>query len=504
MLSWSRAQRLVGRSMSTGMNMKNINQKVINAEYAVRGPIVMRGMMHEEALAKGEKRPFDKIIFCNVGNPQQLGQKPVTFFRQVLALMDYPELIDNPPPMFTKDVVARAKNYLARCPGGTGAYSESKGIRAVREDVAKFISKRDGAEADPDRIYLTDGASQGVNVCLNILIGSEQDTILIPIPQYPLYTATIALCGGKYAPYYLNEENGWSMDIVELERAAAEAKANGQKLKALAVINPGNPTGQCLPYANMVEVIQFCEREDIVLMADEVYQQNVYGGYCDAMSRHRTPAEVEAEHKFTSFRRVIKQEKSKCQLMSFHSVSKGVVGECGRRGGYLELMNIDPEVEEQILKLFSIGLCSNIAGQIMVGCMVNPPKPGDASYVQFVKEYDDMYNSLKRRSHKLREALNSMPNTTCTEIDGALYAFPKIDLPPKAIAAAAEKGMKPDAFFCIELLDSTGICVVPGSGFGQKEGTYHFRTTFLPPESEMDAVIERLTVFTTKFMNKYA
>jgi aspartate/methionine/tyrosine aminotransferase len=243
------------------------------------------------------------------------------------------------------------------------------------------------------------------------------------------------------------------MDIVELERAAAEAKANGQKLKALAVINPGNPTGQCLPYANMVEVVKFCEREDIVLMADEVsfqtgdggneasgtvhansystapsalarrahllqpvlafqllvssgacwprddrcvlhsntrclpqvYQQNVYGGYCDAMSRHRDPAEVEAEHKFTSFRRVIKQQKSKCQLMSFHSVSKGVVGECGRRGGYLELMNIDPEVEEQILKLFSIGLCSNIAGQIMVGCMVNPPKPGDASYVQFVK-----------------------------------------------------------------------------------------------------------------------
>ena len=103
------------------------------------------------------------------------------------------------------------------------------------------------------------------------------------------------------------------------------------------------------------------------------------------MSRHRDPDEVEAEHKFTSFRRVIKQEKSKCQLMSFHSVSKGVVGECGRRGGYLELMNIDPEVEEQILKLFSIGLCSNISGQIMVGCMVNPPKPGDASYVQFVK-----------------------------------------------------------------------------------------------------------------------
>jgi aspartate/methionine/tyrosine aminotransferase len=80
----------------------------------------------------------------------------------------------------------------------------------------------------------------------------------------------------------------------------------------------------------------------------------------------------------------------------------------------------------------------------------------------------------------------------------------QIDLPPKAIAAAAESGMKPDAFFCIELLDQTGICVVPGSGFGQKEGTYHFRTTFLPPESEMDAVIEKLTVFTTKFMNKYA
>lgn len=295
-----------------------------------------------------------------------------------------------------------------------------------------------------------------------------------------------------------------SMDIDELERSAAEAKAAGRTLRALAVINPGNPTGQCLPYENMKQVVNFCEREGIVLMADEVYQQNVYGGYCDAMSRHKSPEEMNDIIKFTSFRRVIAQMGSKCQLMSFHSVSKGVVGECGRRGGYLELVNIASEVEDQILKLFSIGLCSNIAGQIMVGCMVNPPRPGDASYVKFVQEYDELYNSLKRRSAKLAKALNAMPNTSCTIVDGALYAFPKIDLPPKAVAAAKEKGMKPDAFFCIELLDNTGICVVPGSGFGQKEGTWHFRTTFLPPESEFDGVLEKMTKFTVDFMAKYA
>mmetsp|Transcript_27519 Transcript_27519/g.53681 ORF Transcript_27519/g.53681 Transcript_27519/m.53681 type:complete len:511 (-) Transcript_27519:89-1621(-) len=491
------------RAMSTQkLTEATINQKVLGAEYAVRGAIVLRGMQHEEALAKGEKRPFTKMVFCNVGNPQQLNQKPITFFRQLLALMDYPELIDNPPSVFPKDVVERARKIRARAPGGTGAYSESKGLKVLREDVVKFIETRDGVKADVEKIFLTDGASQGVNVALTLLIRDSNDSIMIPIPQYPLYTATIALLGGHYSPYYLNEENGWSMDISELERSAAQAKKDGKKLRALAVINPGNPTGQCLDEANMKEVVKFCEREGMVLLADEVYQQNVYGEGNTSMGLY--DKDLRKSHGFISFRKVVADLKSSCQLMSFHSVSKGVVGECGRRGGYLELENIDPGVADQVLKLFSIGLCSNISGQVMVGAMVNPPKPGDESYELFKSEFDALYDSLKRRSQKLSKALNAMPNVSCTSIDGALYAFPSVHLPPKAVAAAEAKKMVPDAFFCMELLDATGICVVPGSGFKQKEGTFHFRTTFLPPEAEFDGVIERMSAFTKEFMAKYA
>jgi len=491
------------RAMSTPrLTEATLNKKVVEAEYAVRGAIVLRGMQHEEALAKGEKRPFSKMVFCNVGNPQQLQQKPITYFRQLLALMDYPEMIDNPPSMFPPDVVARAKKIMARAPGGTGAYSESKGLKVLREDVAAFIEARDGVKADPERIFLTDGASQGVNVSLNCLIRDSNDSIMIPIPQYPLYTATIALLGGHYSPYYLNEENGWSMDIAELERSAAQAKRDGKVLRALAVINPGNPTGQCLSPENMVEVVKFCEREGMVLLADEVYQQNVYGPNDTSLGLY--DPSLRASHGFTSFRQVVADMGSDCQLMSFHSVSKGVVGECGRRGGYLELQNICESVQDQILKLFSVGLCSNISGQVMVGAMVNPPKPGEPSYHLFKSEFDDLYESLKRRSQKLSAALNDMPNVSCTHIGGALYAFPTVKLPPKAVADAEAKGMVPDAFFCLELLDATGICVVPGSGFKQKEGTFHFRTTFLPPEAEFDDVISKMGTFTREFMARYA
>ena len=154
-------------------------------------------------------------------------------------------------------------------------------------------------------------------------------------------------------------------------------------------------------------------------------------------------------------------------------------------------------------KLASLTLCSNVAGQVAVGMMVNPPKQGEASYELYEQEKKTTLNSLQRRAILLVDALNKLEGVVCQPSQGALYAFPSITLPDNAIKAAESQGKAPDAYYCLELLDQTGIVVVPGSGFGQKPNTFHFRTTILPQEDEIVQVIERMSKFHADFLDKY-
>src|SRR3990172_12141921 len=160
----------------------DLNPHLLIAEYAVRGPIVSRAQQLEE---QGKK-----IIYCNIGNPQALKQKPVTYLRQILSLLEYPELLKNPDALklFPKDVVEKAQSILTRHPHGTGAYSQSAGIPFIREAVAEFIRKRDGIPADKEHVILTDGASKGVQSAQLALLKNPNDGVMIPIPQYPLYS----------------------------------------------------------------------------------------------------------------------------------------------------------------------------------------------------------------------------------------------------------------------------------------------------------------------------
>ncbi|EGC31753.1 alanine transaminase [Dictyostelium purpureum] len=480
------------------MTIDNICQNVRNAQYAVRGELVIRAESISHQLEKQKKEgskvlPFDEIVYCNIGNPQQLKQKPLTFFRQVVSLTECPELLDNPyiEKIYPADVIARAREILGSINNTTGAYSSSQGISLVLKSVASFIEKRDGHPADPSEIFLTDGASTGVQRILKLLIKDRSDGIMIPIPQYPLYSATIELYNGSQLGYLLNEEKGWSLEVSELERSYNDAVAKGVNPRALVIINPGNPTGQCLDKANMEEVVKFCLNKGLVLLADEVYQENVY---------------VKEDKPFISFKKVVKDmggEYADLEMVSFHSVSKGFVGECGKRGGYMELNGITSDVKAEIYKLASIGLCPNVIGQLVVDLMVRPPTPGDSSYELYIKERDGIYDSLKKRANLLNKALNSLEGVTCNPSEGAMYAFPQIRLPKKAVEYAQSIGKAPDAYYCIQLLEHTGICVVPGSGFGQKDGTYHFRTTFLPSEEAIEGVCERIADFHKQFMNKY-
>jgi aspartate/methionine/tyrosine aminotransferase len=313
---------------------------------------------------------------------------------------------------------------------------------------------------------------------------------MIPIPQYPLYSASIALYGGSQVNYYLNEETNWGLDIKELERSYKEAEKNGINVRALSVINPGNPTGQLLSEENMANVVEFCEKKKLILLADEVYQENVY---TDEKNWHSFNKIVETMGKKDTF-----------DLISFHSCSKGFLGECGRRGGWFQMSpSFTKEIYDQVYKHSSVSLCPNVDGQVLVECKVSPPKKGDPSFEDYEREKLAITESLKKRAKKVEQSFNSVEGVSCRDVEGAMYAFPKIVLPKKAVEEAKKLGKSPDLFYCLHLLNETGMCVVPGSGFGQKEGTFHFRTTFLPPEDQIDKVITNFKNFHEKFINKY-
>ncbi|POW15496.1 hypothetical protein PSTT_02108 [Puccinia striiformis] len=478
----------------TMISVDDLNPAIIKAQYAVRGRIAikaeqLRATLQSNPNAKNELG-FDSIINCNIGNPQQLGQKPITFYRQVACLTEYPDLIDKPEAqsLFPKDVVERARSLLESI-GSVGAYSHSMGVPIIRKHIAEFLEKRDGFPADPETIYLTAGASAGVSNIMQLLLSSPTDGVMIPIPQYPLYTAALALNSARAVEYYLNEEDDWAPNLAGLEDVYKKATNEGTKVKAMVLIS-WKPGRELLSRESMESIVRFCFKNKILLLADEVYQTNIF---------------KPDDRPFISFKSVVKAMEPEIAngqaLINFHSISKGQTGECGRRGGYFELVNIPEKVQEQVYKLASIQLCPPLAGQIGVDLQVKPPQSGDESYELFKKEVDQIAESLKSRSNILAQAFNELPGLSCNYAQGAMYLFPKLVLPSKAHQAAEKVGVPVDEFYCMELLTKTGICIVPGSGFGQQPGSFHFRTTFLAPQ--VVDFVTRFKEFHLNFLKTY-
>lgn len=170
----------------------------------------------------------------------------------------------------------------------------------------------------------------------------------------------------------------------------------------------------------------------------------------------------------------------------------------------MELINFPQSIKDQVYKLLSVNLCSNLEGQLFMGLVCHPPREGDPSFPLFQKERDTVLHSLKTRAKLIEESLNSIPGVNCNPIEGAMYAFPRLSLPAKAQLAAKKIGKLPDTFYCLELLGQTGLVVVPGSGFGQKLDTWHLRTTILPPVHKLARVLEKMKVFHKSFLAHYS
>jgi alanine transaminase len=136
--------------------------------------------------------------------------------------------------------------------------------------------------------------------------------------------------------------------------------------------------------------------------------------------------------------------------------------------------------------------------------IVNPPKPGEPSYELFMKEKNIVLDGLKEKAQLVTELLNKIEGVKCNPVQGAMYAFPQITIPQKAIDHAKKNGMEPDMFYCLEMIDQTGICVVPGSGFHQRPGTYHFRTTILPPTDQIKSLLAKFEEFHLSFLKQWS
>ncbi|KAE8694924.1 Glutamate--glyoxylate aminotransferase 1 [Hibiscus syriacus] len=347
------------------LDYESLNENVKEVQYAVRGELYLRA---SELQKEGKK-----IIFTNVGNPHALGQKPLTFPRQVIALCQAPFLLDDP-------------------------------------------------------------------------------NVLVPVPQYPLYSATISLYGGSLVPYYLEESANWGLDIIFV--------------RAMVIINPGNPTGQCLSEANLREVLNFCHRENLVLLGDEVYQQNIY----------------QDERPFISSRKVLMdmgQPISKeVQLVSFHTVSKGYWGECGQRGGYFEMTNIPPKTVDEIYKISSISLSPNVPAQIFVSKLSLLLTDGIDGQPQSWRHF--IWQYVRERCH--------------------VFFFLKSVCLRKQSKHPKMQEKFQMFFYCLKLLEATGISTVPGSGFGQ-EGVFHLRTTIYRPRKP--EIMSSFKKFNDEFMEQY-
>ncbi|KAI3873075.1 hypothetical protein MKX03_036907 [Papaver bracteatum] len=282
---------------------------------------------------------------------------------------------------------------------------------------------------------------------MQLLIISEKDGVLCPIPQYPLYSSSIALHGGSLVTYYLDEATGWGLE------------SKGITVRSLVVINPGNPI------CRITTKNQFLSKENLVLLADEVAIYLVY-------------------------------------MPGYH-------GECGKRGDYMEVTGFIPKVREQIYKVASVNLCSNISEQILATLV------GDETFESYSAEKNGILSSLAKA---LEDAFNKLEGVTCNKAEGAMYLFPRIRLPQKSIKAAEAAKTAPDAFYAKRLLEATGIVVVPGSVFGHVTFlfsafytwklykflfTWHISCIILPQEEKIPSIITRMTDFHQDFMDEF-
>lgn len=444
--------------------------------------------------AQGLNKPVQRMIDLSSGEPHRAGIAPISFVRQVLAVSLYPELLQD--DSFPLDVRQRAQRLLFTCPGGSvGAYcSTTSGIPYVWQSIADFISRRDGGvTADPNNVFISSGTQSNLILVSNLLSSGKGDTqtgVLTPVP-YPHTLPNLLQANGlTLVPYRLMEDQGWAVDLDELHRALTDAREHC-KPKAIFISNPGIPTGHVQDRETIERVIRFAAAEGLVLLVQEVYQDCVYGQGVEFVSYKKVLFEM--GHEFSDH----------VELISCSSLSNGTLGECGLRGGYMEIINMDPAVKQCIRTLKSMDT-PTILSQFALEIMVNPPAPGDASYQTYTQEVLLIQATLCQNARRGREVLNSLKGVNCRPTMGGIFLYPRLDLPAQMIEEAKMLGLPADVLYCQMLLEKESVYVGAGCENRAKDKSHYIRLSLAASPDCFQDALSRLCSFHLHLLDRYS
>ena len=399
--------------------------KLANVLYDVRGPIVDAARQMED---EGQK-----IIKLNIGNMQPFGFDP-------------PEEV--------------MQDMIRNLPSSAG-YSDSKGVFAARKAVMHYTQQQGVQGVTLDDIYIGNGASDLIITATTALL-NEGDELLVPAPDYPLWTAATSLAGGKPVHYICDENNGWMPDLDDIRSKISP------RTKGIVVINPNNPTGALYSNELLLGIIDIAREHGLIIMADEVYDKVLYDGV-----RHTAMASLSTD----------------VLTLTFNSLSKAYRA-CGYRAGWMYISGdktVARDYIEGLNMLANIKLGSNVPGQWAVQTALG----GYQSIKDLVKEG----GRLRRQRDLAYELISKIPGVTCVKPQAALYMFPRLD--------PAVYPINDDREFFLEVLKATRVMLVQGSGFNFPDNQ-HFRIVFLPQEDDLREAINRLAKFLEGYRKRHA
>ena len=399
--------------------MRQIRQsrKLKDVRYDVRGPILVEAQRLE---AEGHK-----ILKLNIGNTAPFG-------------FEAPEAI-----------VADMTRHLPDAQG----YVDSKGIYSARTAVAQYYQSRGLKDTTVEDVYIGNGVSELISMVLQAFV-DDGNEILVPAPDYPLWTGAVSLAGGTPVHYRCDEDNGWNPDLADIESKITE------HTQALVIINPNNPTGAVYSPEIVRGLVDIARRHDLVVMADEIYEKIVFD---DAIHHHA--AEYAGDDVL---------------CLTFSGLSKAY-RVCGYRAGWVMISGPKHEAAdflEGLTLLSNMRMCANVPAQHAIQTALG----GYQSINELIVPGGRYHDQIKLASR----LLNEIPGVSCVEPRGALYCFPRLD--PEVYR------IDDDEAFVIELLRAKKILVTHGTGFNWPE-TDHFRLVTLPDEDVLTEAIGRIAEF---------
>lgn len=401
------------------------SSKLANVCYDIRGPVMTHARLMEE---EGHR-----IIKLNIGNLAPFG-------------FDTPEEIQ--------------QDVIHNLPQASG-YSESRGLFAARKAIMHYTQAKGIPGVGMDDIYIGNGASELIVLAMQGLL-ENGDEVLVPSPDYPLWTAAVSLGGGRPRHYVCDEGAGWLPDIDDIR-----SKINSNT-RAIVIINPNNPTGALYPDALLLELVELARRHQLIIYADEIYDKMLYDG-----QQHTSIASLADDVLFVTFNGLSKNYRA-CGYRAGWMV---VSGEQSHAQDYIEGLNI----------LSSMRLCSNVPGQFAIQTALG----GYQSIDDLVAEG----GRLRRQRDMAWEMVNALPGVSCVKPQAALYLFPRLD--PKMYPIADDQA------FALELLKDEKVLVVQGSGFNWSEPD-HFRMVFLPNGDDLTEAMRRIERFLHHYRKRHS